>query len=164
MEQVLKEYLNLLIPISNRMLKKGIKEAVTPVERKYGLSKIHMMYILALENKDMTATELSDYLMFDKSNTSRALPYLSENGFITDDRRSEGCRGYKISLTDTGHEVAKDMNEAMLKFIDKITSGVPDTHARDYLDTIERICVNIDQNNAGTITSLKESLGLPHDW
>ncbi len=98
----------LMLPVLLNKLRKRVDSANLPLLGEYNLSKLHLLYLMALfENEaGLTLKELSDSLDFDKANTSRAIAQLTDKGYVQ--KKTQGALElkYKVELTPTGREVA----------------------------------------------------------
>lgn len=98
----------LMLPIILNKLRKRLDKASVGILNEYNLSKLHLLYLMVLfENAEgMTLKELSEYLDFDKANTSRAISQLKVKGFAQEKAQGELELKYKIELTPKGRDVA----------------------------------------------------------
>ncbi|HSK69396.1 MAG TPA: MarR family transcriptional regulator [Candidatus Limnocylindria bacterium] len=98
----------LMLPVMLNMLKKRLDGANAGLLEKYGLSKLHLLYLLVLyENGEgMTLKELSDFLDFDKANTSRAISQLTAKEYVRKSPQGALDLKYKVELTQAGRDVA----------------------------------------------------------
>lgn len=97
--------------ISILKLNKLVNKIKVHEMREYGLKAIHTMciYYLGL-NPDggLTSSELARLTLEDKAAISRGLALLVEKGYVTYDQNKYGA---KIYLTDSGKQLAKDVND-----------------------------------------------------
>lgn len=98
----------LMLPIIINKLKKRIDKTSSPLLKQYDLSKLHLLYMIALYEREngMTLKELSDYLDFDKANTSRAISQLILKGYVQKQNQGDLEFKYKAILTKKGREIA----------------------------------------------------------
>ncbi|MFD1485204.1 MarR family winged helix-turn-helix transcriptional regulator [Lacticaseibacillus baoqingensis] len=98
----------IMLPVMINKLKKRLDSANEVLLKQYGLSKLHLLYLMALleHNEGMTLKELSDFLGFDKANTSRAISKLIDKKYVQKRSQGELEFKYKVELTSQGHEVA----------------------------------------------------------
>jgi DNA-binding MarR family transcriptional regulator len=98
----------LKLPLILNKLKKRLDQTSLSSLTEYNLSKLHLLYLMVLFEKEegMTSKELSEYIGFDKANTSRAISQLIEKGFVQKLSQGELALKYKIQLTPKGREVA----------------------------------------------------------
>lgn len=98
----------IMLPVMINKLKKRLDSTNDAILKQYGLSKLHLLYLMALLEHDegMTLKELSDFLGFDKANTSRAITKLVAKKYVQKRSQGELELKYKVSLTAQGREVA----------------------------------------------------------
>jgi DNA-binding MarR family transcriptional regulator len=103
----------ILVPILINKLKKRIDRQSDPLLMRYNLSKIHLLYLMALyENLDgFTLKELSEYLGFDKANTTRAISQLIDKGYVEKNAQGSLALKYKVICTQTGRQAASEIWE-----------------------------------------------------
>lgn len=100
--------------------------------KKIGIPPIHGMLLLLLDEwKELTASELSEYLDVKPSTTTRLLDKVQKLGFIQ--RRSEGRFSY-ISLTDKGmlkiREVQGTLDTLEVRYKKKIGTPIVNKQKR----------------------------------
>jgi DNA-binding MarR family transcriptional regulator len=115
----------ILVPILINKLKKRIDRQSDPLLTQYNLSKIHLLYLMALyEHPDgFTLKELSEFLGFDKANTTRAISQLIEKGYVEKNAQGSLALKYKVTCTKTGCKVAHEIwevNERQNKELQKL--------------------------------------------
>jgi len=97
-----------MLPVILNKLRKRLDNASLGLLKENNLSKLHFLYLMVLfENEEgMTLKELSQYLDFDKANTSRAISQLISKGFVQ--KKAEGVLElkYKVELTQKGRDIA----------------------------------------------------------
>jgi MarR family transcriptional regulator, organic hydroperoxide resistance regulator len=98
----------LMLPVIFNKLKKRLDNASVGMLKEYGLSKLHLLYMMVLyENQDgMTLKELSDHLDFDKANTSRAITQMTGKGYVQKKAQEEMERKFRLELTQKGRDIA----------------------------------------------------------
>ena len=98
----------MMLPIMINKLKKRLDGANLDILKEYGLSKLHLLYLMVLfENKEgLTLKELSDFLGFDKANTSRAISQLISMKYVHKKSQGELELKYKVALTEKGLDMA----------------------------------------------------------
>jgi DNA-binding MarR family transcriptional regulator len=117
----------LLLPLILNKLRKRLDQTSLSSLKEYNLSKLHLLYLMVLFEKEegMTLKELSDYLGFDKANTSRAISQLIAKGYVQKLSQGELALKYKIELTPKGKELAViiwgQMDEANIEIVSLFT-------------------------------------------
>lgn len=101
----------LLIPILINKLSKKMNILDKDTLKTLNISKLHILYLIALSKnkKGYTLMELSDYLGYDKANTSRAINHLLKIGYAEKVLKDNMQLKYKIVLTKEGQEVAENI-------------------------------------------------------
>ena len=107
-------------------LKKNSLKTQAKLLKPYNLGTRHAGYIMALSEGDgMTMKELSDSLCVDPANTTRVISALTERGYVSNDCPKEGCRKFKVFLTQEGRRVAdgikKDIVNCSVEIMDPLT-------------------------------------------
>jgi DNA-binding MarR family transcriptional regulator len=117
----------LMLPLILNKLRKRLDQTSLSSLKEYDLSKLHLLYLMVLFEKEegMTLKELSEYLGFDKANTSRAISQLIEKGFVQKLSQGDLALKYKIDLTPKGRDVAMiiwgQMDEANIEIVSLFT-------------------------------------------
>lgn len=117
----------LMLPIILNKLKKRLDNVNRDLLKEYDLSKLHLLYLMVIfENQEgMTLKELSDYLDFDKANTSRAISQLISKEYVQKKTRGNLELKYKVDLTPKGRNVAtliwEQNQKANIEFIQLFT-------------------------------------------
>jgi DNA-binding MarR family transcriptional regulator len=117
----------LMLPLIINKLRKRLDQTSLSSLKEYALSKLHLLYLMVLFEKEegLTLKELSEYLGFDKANTSRAISQLIEKGFVQKLSQGDLALKYKIDLTPKGRDVAviiwEQMNEANIEIVSLFT-------------------------------------------
>jgi len=101
------------MPILLNKLRKRIDNACRDLLAKYNLSKLHLLYLMALyEYTDgLTLKELTELLDFDKANTTRAVSQLIKKGYAEKQTQGELEHKFKVTLTDNGKLAASEIWE-----------------------------------------------------
>lgn len=96
-----------ILPVYLDKIKKQIKKHIDNDLKKYSLSYMHAMNLMCLYKNEpgLTLNELTNKIGVDKANTTRAIVDLIEKGYVIKENK---IRGFKITLTDKGLEIAKE--------------------------------------------------------
>lgn len=148
MDPELKELWKMAVPIKVKSIFKHMEKKNQAVLEEYGLSIIHVQYLMALSQKGYTLRGLSECLDLDKANTTRAISYLKETGFVYDDRKSESSRKYTIYLTEKGSNAVAKLNDSMGEMLDICFKDISDTDVRAYIRVIECVHANLESADA----------------
>ena len=107
------------------------------------LTSTHGMYILALNDKEMTKSEMTDVLGFDKGNTTRVVNELERFGYLS---RKEGPKSNAnlYYLTEKGRVSANKIEKALTSNLKEVTQGIPEEHCKIFRDVYLKIIQNID--------------------
>jgi len=123
-----------------------IQSRLHPILERYGLSKVHIAYLMELDAGYTTLKSLSDHLGMDKANTTRAINGLRNAGFIRDDRHAENSRKYNVFLTDEGKELVKMLRAELDSAYDQYMKNISRDEMRHTLDILDRIRKNVESS------------------
>jgi DNA-binding MarR family transcriptional regulator len=152
MDKDVKEYWKLFMPVVTRIMEKEIQKRQVRTNELYGISEIHVKYLLALDSGECTLKELSDGLFFNKANTTRAIRCLEEKGYVYDNRISKTSRKYDLFLTENGKKVTQYLKKDIDSVIETFFKGISDEEIRGFIHTINTMCQNIDRGGEYTKT------------
>lgn len=147
MDEDLKRYWELFVPVAIRIIERKHQMRNDELKELFGISSVHVKYILILNTRKCTLGELSECLFLNKANTTRIIASLRDMGYVTDDRASANSRKYNVFLTLKGIEVLKYLKKRMDSDIEHSFMGISDDEIRSCLSVIERICTNIDKDD-----------------
>lgn len=94
-----------------------------------GLKAVHIFWVYLLKNhpEGLTASELSRHSQSNRSLVSREIQELIDLGYVTPDRNNGQRRyGQKLTLTQSGLEVAHKISKASLDIQNKVNAGIPE--------------------------------------
>lgn len=151
-DEKLKEYWKLFMPVAMRLFETEYHKRHEEIYQRYGISHIHFKYILTLDTGEHTLKQLSECLYFDKANTTRAIKFLEDKGYVYDDRESKTSRKYNIYLTEEGKEIAKYLREDLNKTFNILFDGISNEEMMAYINVVDRMCQNIDGDGVYTQT------------
>lgn len=100
-----------------------------------------------LKHKDgMTASELAQESMIDRSLISRELTGLASDGYITIESQGKK-RSYnsRIRLTDKGREIAVRIANIAYEAQRAIGAGIPEGDLVVFYNTLEKLCANFEK-------------------
>lgn len=165
MDENLKKYWKLFVPVAIRIMERNGQKHDEELKRLFGISSIHIRYIMILDTEKWTLKELSECLFFNKANTTRIISSLRSMGYVTDDRTSANSRKYNVFLTPRGRELLEYLKKQIDSDIDTFFEGIPDEDIEKCLQVIERMCINIDKDgqNLGKLKRL-DDLVHSDDW
>lgn len=146
MDEDLKQHWKLFVPVAIKVLERNGQRHDEELRELFGISSIHIKYILILDTGKWTLKELSECLFFNKANTTRIISSLRLMGYVTDDRISTNSRKYNVFLTPKGKKVLEYLKKEIDSDIDIFFEGIPDEDVRKCLQVIERMCINIDKD------------------
>lgn len=86
---------------------------------------------------DATQDEISRRMTIDKAAIARAIHRLEEDGYLTRTPDERNRRKFRILLTDTGKDLAKEASKAAEEIDREIIAGIPE-EAQAYLKPILR--------------------------
>ena len=94
-----------------------------------GMKSVHIFWVYLLKNhpEGLTASELSRHSQSNRSLVSREIQELIDLGYVTV-KTTAGQRRYgqKLTLTNTGLEIAEKISEASLDIQNKVNAGIPE--------------------------------------
>jgi Transcriptional regulators len=146
-DEEFKESWKTLVPVLMRTIKKDMDSRCLEEMNEYGISKIHLGYLMVLSQGEATLTSLSDTLNVDKSNTTRAITDLRSKGLVVDDREKENSKKYNLSLTEEGVELTAMIETKLDKAFDEYVKGISLKELRSLVETLEKIKANIEKND-----------------
>ena len=133
----------LLVPILINRLRKRIDQANAGLLAELRLSKLHLLYLLALHDapEGLTMRELSEALGFDKANTSRAVSQLETMGYLT--RQAQGSleKKFRLVLTPLGADAADKIKARNLKDSEALMSILDPSE----LETLAKILAKLQR-------------------
>ena len=133
----------LLIDAIHKCINK-IKMDIAP-ER--AIKSVHTMWLYELlRNPDgLTATEIANKTMIDRSLVSREINTLMREGYVKG-ASSEGKRNYNsvITLTEKGKELAEEIAESALKIQNEVSRDVAGDELSVFYSVLERLYNNIE--------------------
>lgn len=111
-----------MVPVNLGKLMKKLHSFADPVLEKYGLSRIHVHYLVFLHgfHQNLNAKELSDHLGVDKANTSRALNELLKRNLVL--RTTDESKQQILELSKEGAIIAQELKETNKMEMDKLLS------------------------------------------
>ncbi|MDR3206147.1 MAG: MarR family winged helix-turn-helix transcriptional regulator [Candidatus Methanoplasma sp.] len=131
-------------PIVARTISKDLLRRCQGVLGEHGLAKMHMIFIATLAADGATLKDLSNSLCVDKAHTTRAIAFLTERGFVYDDRDNEKSRKYKVFLTVKGRTLAADLKKVIDDAFVDYTDGIPEEDILTVMSVMEKMRSNID--------------------
>jgi len=133
-----------LMPVIMRTLKKDMDRRCMEEMEQYGLSKIHLGYLMVLGSGKTTMKSLSESLNLDKSNTTRVIADLRSKGLVVDDRTKENSKKYNIFLTEEGMELTSVLKSKVDTAFEEYLTDIPREEIVSMMDTLRKICNNMD--------------------
>lgn len=152
MDKDVKEYWKLFMPVVTRIMEKEIQKRHVKTKELYGISEIHVRYLLALDAGGCTLKGLSDGLFFNKANTTRAIRCLEEKGYVYDNRTSKTSRKYDLFLTESGKEITEYLKKDIDSVIETFFKGISNKEIESFIHTVDTMCQNVDRNGEYTKT------------
>lgn len=110
------------------------------------INKIHTMYIMALNTKgSLSMKELSEFLCFDKSNTTRIMAELEGKGLVVVVEGENNGKNRKYSLTDNGTRLAHKIDAIMDEWFGRVFEGVSLQEVEQFKATFDKFIYNINR-------------------
>jgi len=146
-EKDFKDSWKTLVPVLMRTIKKDMDSRCLEEMNEYGISKIHLGYLMVLSRGEATLTSLSETLNVDRSNTTRAITDLRAKGLVVDDREKENSKKYNLSLTEEGIRLTTMIENKLDAAFDEYVEGISMKELRSLVITLEKIRDNIENND-----------------
>ena len=108
---------------------RDIQKLKTKWTEPLGMKAVHIFWVYLLKNhpQGLTASELSRHSQSNRSLVSREIQELINLGYVTVERTAGQRRyGQKLTLTQSGVEVAEKIREASLDIQNKVNAGIPE--------------------------------------
>ena len=108
---------------------RDIQKLKTKWTEPLGMKAVHIFWVYLLKNhpQGLTASELSRHSQSNRSRVSREIQELINLGYVTVERTAGQRRyGQKLTLTQSGVEVAEKISEASLDIQNKVNAGIPE--------------------------------------
>ena len=119
------ETFTVLIASINRCIRKIKSEEMA----EFDLKSPHVSCLYYLhKTESLTARELCDLCEEDKSNISRSIKYLEENGYLVCHSRMQKRYQSPLALTDKGREVGKYITERIDSVLKEASAGLSEEH------------------------------------
>lgn len=107
---------------------------------------MHCPYFMALfDHPGVTMAELSRHVHLDKSNTSRVVKELEENGFIIIEEDSSDRRIKRIYMTDKGQQYYKTIDNIMQEWNNALFKGITDEEKKLIDAIVDKIILNASE-------------------
>jgi DNA-binding MarR family transcriptional regulator len=136
-----KTFTVLIADISRR-----IRKIKTEEMAKWSLKSHHVSCLCYLyEYKQLTAAQLCDICLEDKSNISRSIDFLEENGYIA--YLSENKRKYKslFVLTEKGNDVASQLKKRIELVLEEVGKGLTSENRKIMYESLDLINNNLQK-------------------
>ena len=132
------------------LLVEGIHKSVQKIKYNnapdFGVKGVHTLWVYELlcHPEGMTASELANESMIDRSLISREIERLQELGYIETDGNN-GKRNYntKIRLTEKGREVAASIGDIAMDVQARANAGITEQDLEGFYATLEKLHKNL---------------------
>lgn len=135
-----------LFDVSVSLICKSIQKIKSEKMLSYGLKGSHVLFMVQLGKKEegLTPSELSEAGHMDKAQISRVVAELMQKGFITKNSTRQGQK-YKnrLTLTETGKKVVKELNEFIAKSLNYVSGSIPKADLDIFYRTLFTISDNL---------------------
>ena len=120
----------------------------------YNLKSSHVSCLYYLfKYGSLTASQLCGLCGEDKSNISRAIKYLEENGYLFITSKTEKKYQTPIELTFSGYKIGKELNGKINKILNYASDGLSDENRKIMYDSLNlinerlnKLCDEYDSN------------------
>ncbi len=126
-------------------ISRNIKKIKNQEMAEYGLRSVHVTCIYFLYSSEhLTATELCELCEEDKATISRAIAYLTENGYI--ECETKHAKRYKtpLLLTEHGVEVGKKITEKINLVLDEICIDLTEEERAEFYRSLAVISDSLE--------------------
>lgn len=115
------------------------------VMEKYGLKGSFAVYFAVLSNHDegVTATELAELCGRNKSDVSRIILQMENEGFVTKEKNGKKSYRARVFLTEKGEKIAACINECAEKASNLGSFGLSDEQRAVFYTYLELIAANL---------------------
>ena len=132
------------------LLVDGIHKSVQKIKYNnapdFGVKGVHTLWVYELlcHPEGMTASELANESMIDRSLISREIERLKEIGYIeTDDNNGKRNYNTKIRLTERGREVAASIGKIAMDVQTRANAGISESDLEGFYRTLEKLNKNL---------------------
>jgi len=93
-----------------------------------GMKAVHIFWVYLLKNhpEGLTASELSRHSQSNRSLVSREIQELMDLGYVQAENSNHRRYGKKLTLTQSGQQVAMRISEASLDIQKQVNAGIPE--------------------------------------
>lgn len=134
------------------LLVEGIHKSVQKIKYNnapdFGVKGVHTLWVYELlrHPEGMTASELANESMIDRSLISREIERLKELGYI-ETEENKGKRNYntKIKLTEKGREVAASIGDIAMDVQTRANAGITESDLEGFYATLEKLHKNLTE-------------------
>ena len=127
---------------------KCINKIKTDIAPESAIKSVHTMWLYELlrNPEGLTATEIANKTMIDRSLVSREISALMREGYVRS-ASSEGKRNYNsvITLTEKGKALAEEIAVAALEIQNKVSFDVSGDELQIFYSVLERLYSNIER-------------------
>lgn len=127
-------------------ISRDIRKIKTEEMQEFGLSNTHVSCLYYLyKEMSLSAKELTEICLEDKSALSRAISYLEKKNYIKCDSTLKKRYNSAFKLTEKGLEIASKIALKIDKILDFAGSGVSEQERNTMYETMMRISDNLDK-------------------
>ncbi|MDF2724932.1 MAG: transcriptional regulator, MarR family [Paenibacillus sp.] len=93
----------------------------------YRIGSGQYMFLMAIAfQQPITQKALSEQLLIDKTTTAKAIAKLEAEGYVRREADPADGRYHQLYLTEAGHEVVPNVQEALARVKNKLRKGISD--------------------------------------
>ena len=110
----------------------GIYRDIQKIKAKWteplGMKAVHIFWVYLLKNHPdgLSASELSRHSQSNRSLVSREIQDLINLGYVQAENSKQRRYGQKLTLTQSGQEVAERISEASLEIQNQVSANIPE--------------------------------------
>ena len=107
---------------------RDIQKLKTKWTEPLGMKAVHIFWVYLLKNhpEGLTASELSRHSQSNRSLVSREIQELIDLGYVKTQSTKHRRYGQKLTLTESGQEMAVRISEASLDIQNQVNAGIPE--------------------------------------
>lgn len=131
------------ILLRGRKVKKVLDNIYREIRKRYGLKQVEvdvLVYQAAFPEKP--ASQIAKDLFIPKGHVSLATDGLCKKGFMISERDVHDRRFMRLSLTDPGRKVVKDIEKIRVQVEDVLLKGISESE----LDSFEKVTTKLLSN------------------
>ena len=134
-----------IFDVSVSLICKSIQKIKSEIMQSYGLKSSHVLFMVQLGEceEGLTASELSQAGHMDKAQISRVVSELTDKGFITKCDGNGQKYKNKLTLTEAGKCIVRDLDRLIDRALDYVSGSIPKADLEVFYRTLFTISDNL---------------------